>query len=159
MPLFHGIPLLVDVTMASPLHANGAPVRGAAATDGVALAAAEARKEVRYPELCNNPAAQLVVLACETGGRWSEQAAEFVMALARAKARAAPAALSATAVLCWHRRWCGMMAVAAQAALAATLLGSEPWAAAGRDGYVPGLDQVLEATEPAWSWLPPRSED
>ena len=153
------MPLLVDVTMASPLHADGSPLRGAAATDGVALAAAEVRKQERYPELCSNLAAKLVVLACETGGRWSDQAAAFVTELARAKARSAPAALAESLAFCWHRRWTGMLAVAAQAALAATLLGLEPWTVAGRDGYEPGLDLVLEGSEPAGSRLPPRTEE
>ena len=54
LPLHHGVPLLVDITMSSPLHADGTPIRGAAATDGVAIAAAENRKAARYPEQVQN---------------------------------------------------------------------------------------------------------
>ena len=50
-PLFHSVPLLVDIAMVSPLHADGTPLCGAAAVDGVALEQARARKETRYHEL------------------------------------------------------------------------------------------------------------
>ena len=45
LPLFGGVQLAVDTTMVSALHANGEARRGAAHTDGVALAAARRRKE------------------------------------------------------------------------------------------------------------------
>ena len=51
LPLFGGVQLAVDITMVSALHANGEARRGAARTDGVALAAARRRKERTYPEL------------------------------------------------------------------------------------------------------------
>jgi hypothetical protein len=35
----------------------------------------------------------------------------------------------------WHRRWPGILAVAAQCALAATLKGDDPWLLTGRDGF------------------------
>ena len=153
LPVCHGVPLLVDITMVSPLHADGTPLRGAAATDGVAIGVAERRKERRYPELVQTQDAELIVLACETGGRWSDRAATFIQQLAEAKARSAPKALRASATCCWQHRWTGILAVAAQASFAATLLGYDPWSAAGRDGCTPGLDMVLEA-EPSFSRLP-----
>ena len=52
-----------------------------------------------------------------------------------------------------------MLAVAAQAAFAATLLGADPWTVAGRDGYVPGLDTILEEDCPAVSRLPCRVDE
>jgi len=158
LPLHFGVPLLVDITMASPLKSNGTPVRGAAATDGVAISHAEQRKRRTYPELVASEEAKLVVVACETGGRWSKEAADLVQQLAAAKARSAPAAVRASAAFGWQRRWSGILAVAAQTALAATLLGYDPWTAAGRDGFTPGLDLVTEG-EPAFSRLPPRGED
>ena len=149
----------MDITMVSPLHADGTPIRAAAATDGVAIAAAENRKAARYPELTSTAGAKLVVLACETGGRWSETSVSFVQALASAKARAAPDPLRRSAAVGWQQRWSSMLAVAAQAALAATLLGADPWSVAGRDGYVPGLDSILEEDGPAVSRLPGREDD
>ena len=47
----------------------------AAGIDGAALGQARRRKELRYPELTGEHGrARLVVLACETGGRWSDEA-------------------------------------------------------------------------------------
>jgi len=157
LPLHQGLPLLLDITMTSPLHSNGEPLRGAAATDGVAICGAEERKRRRYPELLSSSDARLVVLACETGGRWSEESASTIQQLATAKARMAPEALKASAAFGWHRRWSAMLAVAAQVSLASTLLGSDPWVAAGRDGFTPGLDMVAE-DDVVFSRLPMRED-
>ena len=82
----------------------------------------------------------------------------FVQELAFAKARLAPEPLRRSASIGWQHRWSAMLAVAAQAALAATLLGADPWTLAGRDGYVPGLDTVLEGDSPVSSRLPLRED-
>ena len=65
----HGIPLACDATVVSPRHANGEARSRAAVEDGVAIAAAEKSKWETYPELVLSPKCQLVVLACEVGGR------------------------------------------------------------------------------------------
>ena len=50
------------------------PRRSAATNDGTALQAARRRKERTYPELLGpRQRAQLVVVALEVGGRWSEE--------------------------------------------------------------------------------------
>ena len=145
--------------MVSPLHTDGTPLREAAATDGVAISVAEDRKRRRYPELVPGAGgAELVVFACETGGRWSEQAASFLQELAKAKARAAPPLLRRSAAQGWLQRWMGLLAVASQTTLAASLLGADPWLRAGRDGYTPGIDLVLQEGEPAFSRLPARED-
>ena len=46
LPLCHGVNLFVDITMVSPLRADGQPRPGAAETDGLAAAEAEHRKRV-----------------------------------------------------------------------------------------------------------------
>ena len=46
LPLEHGIPVAVDATLVSPLHADGIPYPGAATTVGVALRRAEAAKKI-----------------------------------------------------------------------------------------------------------------
>ena len=70
---------------------DGAPRRQCATTDGAALAQARRRKEFRHPELTGEHGRdRLVVLACETGGRWSEEAHNFLRQLARARARSEP---------------------------------------------------------------------
>ena len=64
-----GAALCCDATLVSPLRRNGQPRPYAADHDGVALRVAEGRKRERYPELVRGAMGQLVVLACEVGGR------------------------------------------------------------------------------------------
>ena len=67
-PLFGRAQLAPDTTWVSPVRADGTARRGAAHTDGVALAAARRQKERTYPELVGPLArARLVVLASEIG--------------------------------------------------------------------------------------------
>ena len=55
--------------------------------DGAALRRARQRKEKTYPELVGRRVrARLVVLAVEVGGRWSEEARNFLSQLAKARA-------------------------------------------------------------------------
>ena len=66
----------------SQFHCDGSPPRGAANIDGPVLECVRHKKETTYPELTgSNARCRLVVLAGETGGRWSEGL------LAKAKAR------------------------------------------------------------------------
>ena len=90
LPLFGGVPVCGDATLVSPLDSRGQPKYGAEHTDGASLAVARRRKERRYPELVAGDRGRLVVLGCEVGGRWSEEAWEvphssgFVAALSTA---------------------------------------------------------------------------
>jgi hypothetical protein len=43
----------------------------------LAIKAAEAHKEQRYPELVHSTRCRLVILAGEVGGRWSETTVRF----------------------------------------------------------------------------------
>ena len=65
--------------------------------DGAILSQARRRKELTYPELTGEHGrARLVVLACEVGGRWSDETFRFIAGLARAnKARSEPRAIRA----------------------------------------------------------------
>jgi hypothetical protein len=84
-------------------------------------------------------------LAIEVGGRWSTEARDFVRALAKARARGAPALLQAAAEGAWFRRWTALLAVAAQSAFASTLLGRDPWWDAARDGGAVSLSILLDS--------------
>ena len=142
LPLFGGAQLAVDATLVSPLRANGEARPKAARENGEAASAAERRKLKRYPEFAeDNSRAKLVVFAVETGGRWSEQAWQFVRQLAKAKAREAPWKLRVSAELAWRARWTNLLAIAAQRAVAETLL-DRP-AAGGADGDLASLAEVL----------------
>ena len=88
LPLRRGVPLFVDITMVSPLRADGQPRPGATETDGLAAAEAEHRKRAHvYPALAQSTEAHLQVIALEVGGRWSTEAVGFVKELALARAR------------------------------------------------------------------------
>jgi len=135
--LFHGAPLACDTTTASPLHADGtarydAQLGSAARVPGIAIAASEADKATKYPELATSQRVRFVVFAGEVGGRWSEASERFVRALAQEKAEEAPRLLRRATAAALQRRWWAHLAVAAQDALAATLLGDAPQLHLGR---------------------------
>ena len=91
----------------------------------------------------------------EVGGRWSEEALRFISLLAKAKTRGMPRIMRMSARLAFQQRWTGILSVAAQRALAATLLDLPVEDAAGVDGDEPFLEEVLldarllEAPEPS----------
>ncbi len=87
-----------------------------------------------YPELISSPFGRLVILACEVGGRWNDESLRLVNRMAKQKARGAPALLRASARAAWHHRWWALLSVAAQSALAATLLGEGALALGGPAG-------------------------
>ena len=96
----------VDATMVSPVRADGLPRTGAAARDGVALTTARLRKQRTYPELSGrHRRCRLVVLATETGGRWSSETRSFLRALARFRARSEPPLLRKRVEQAWRMRW------------------------------------------------------
>ena len=94
LTLWQGAQLAIDTTLVSPLRRDGSPRRGAARRAGVALEEARRRKETTYPQLVGEGGrARLVVLAAETGGRWSDETAHFLRSLAKAKAESVPVLL------------------------------------------------------------------
>ncbi len=143
LPLFGGAQLAVDTTLVSPVRRDGTPQPRAAGVDGVQLLLARRRKERKYHELVRSRRCRLVVLALEVGGRWSEEAVTFVKLLAKANSRSAPALLRPAARAAYFHRWTGLLAVAAQRALAATLLELPVAEAAEVDGEPPPLEEVL----------------
>ncbi len=151
------VPVFVDITLVSPLKANGSPAHNSHNENGAAIAEAEHRKRAKYPELVTSPDAQLQVLALETGGRWSDAATAFLSDLAWAKAEAAPRLLRTASAHAWQARWSAVLAVAAQASFAASLLGAEPGAVASHDGSELLLSELLaEPVMPSFSRLPAR---
>ena len=90
LPCYGGAQLAVDITVRSPLTACGECRPQTAAVNGVVANAARTSKEDAYPELVSSNRCRLIVLAIETGGRWSDEAIDFVGTLAAAKTRDAP---------------------------------------------------------------------
>ena len=79
LPFRQGAQLAEEVTvLATP---------GAARHDGAALLRARGDKERNYAELVHNDRCQLVVVALETGCRWSDEATKFFCELAGSRAR------------------------------------------------------------------------
>ena len=81
--------------------ATGEPHPHTAEVDGVVLLAARQDKERTYPELIGTGRCMLVVVAIETGGRWSDESVGFIRQLAFAKAREVPKYLR------WPPFWLG----------------------------------------------------
>ena len=81
LPIHHGAQLAVDVTMRCALTAQGLASPGAAHINGAAALRARRDKELKYQELVAGNRCALVVVAVETGGRWSSEAVDFVSSL------------------------------------------------------------------------------
>ena len=108
LPCFGGAQLAVDVTLRSALAGNGVAQPRAAEEDGAILLQARVDKENKYPELLNGRC-RLVVVALETGGRWSSEAVDFIWQLAQAKAPEVPSFISHQTASVWERQWTRML--------------------------------------------------
>ena len=90
LPLYHGAQLAVDITLRCAVSSSGEARLGAACVDAIVCTNARADKEQKYSELLAGDRCRLIVVALETGGRWSSEALEFVEGPARARSREAP---------------------------------------------------------------------
>ena len=123
LPLFLGAQLAIDPTLVSVFRRNGTPGPQCANEDGASLVAARRRKEGTYRELTGRDGrTRLVVLACEVGRRWSEEAQDFIRSVARAKARGEQPHLRVRARQAWRLRWATLLACSAARAFALSLL-------------------------------------
>ena len=77
----------MDITLRTALSCNREAHLHAADHDGTVLVQARQDKETTYPELASSGRYKLVVLAIETGGRWSEEAVPTTQQLAHASSR------------------------------------------------------------------------
>ena len=145
LPLHHGAQLVVDITLRSVLTASGTARPNAAVEDGAICRRARQDKERKYFELLSGDQCRLVVVALEIGGRWSEEAMQFVDDLAAARARDAPPLLRRSAFLAWRKRWSRMIAISCARAFANSLVAvsTSPHALAGVDGRMPDLVDLL----------------
>ena len=128
---------------ATALTAQGLASPGAAHINGAALLRARRDKELEYHELVAGNRCALVVVAVETGGRWSSEAVDFVSSLAGARARDAPPMLRRSSFLAWRRRWSMMLAVSCGRAFASSLVTSCSVTPDGQDGPPPDLADLL----------------
>ena len=143
LPLWHGSQLAVDATIVSPLTRQGEAHPHADVQPGRAVTNAARRKRHHtYPELGQARRCRLVVVGIEVGGRFGSEAVQLLRLLARHRAAAVPRLLRPSAITAWVARWSGLLAVAAQRALAASLLELPPTAELG-EGPEPELHEVL----------------
>ena len=137
-----------DVTLVSPISRVGQPQPRADVRDGACVRRARRRKRRVYPELLRGGPHALVVLAGEIGGRWHRDALDFVHRLTL-RTRRAPRVLRASAAQAWDRRWWALISVAAQDAVAASLVEGAVAAWPSPTGFdEPHLGDVL-------GWQPP----
>ena len=146
LPCFGGVQLAVDITLRSALSSEGEAHLDAADIDGAVLLKARADKETQYPELVRSGRCRLVVLAIETGGRWSDEAVQVLWQLSQAKAQEVPPFMRFQVSLMWERRWTRMLAVTCAKAFAASMI--EParhvtWCTTG--GEAPLLADLCES--------------
>ena len=143
---YHGQQVAIDTTCVSPLTRTGQPHPGTTTEPGRALAQAVARKRRRYPELlAARSRCTLLVFAIEVGGRWGPDAQRLLRQLARQRAQEAPAWLRRAASAGWQLRWSAIAAVAAQRALATSLL-ELPTHGGTLGGHAPDLPDLLADT-------------
>ena len=102
LPCLGEAQLVVDVTLRGVLCCEGEPHHDTADTEGAVLIQARHDKEIRYLELFTSRRCRLVVVAVETGCRWSDEGVEFI----RLPMYMWPA------VLAWQRRWTRMLSTA-----------------------------------------------
>jgi len=161
LQLYNGAPLVLDVTMVSPVKCDGTPHPRADVEPGVRMQLRTEQKENEsYPELTDASVrgiVKFIVLPCEVGGRWGETWFDLIRDLAKEKALSAPKYLRRSAEFAWSQRWWNMLSVAAQGSFASSLLGRVP---EFRGGYVPRHADVISdsryAARPAFSRLPLR---
>eukprot|EP00439_Symbiodinium_sp_Y106_P045892 s2596_g5.t2 len=137
-------------------HAAGADSR-----PGLALQLAARRKRRdTYPELSRSQRCHLVVFAVEIGGRWGPEPTTFLRLLAQARAASAHAAVRSALRAAYVTRWSGIIAVAAQRALASSLL-EFPLDTVAFAARAPAVHEVLQDVRwldaPASSRLPART--
>ena len=150
LPQCHGVPLAVDATLVSPLRGDGSPHPAAAERPGVSLRRAEQAKSRAYPELVESSVLRLTTAAMEVGGRTNLASRRLLRTAAAARARSEPLPLRPPAARRWLGRWQKMLAVAAQRALAASLVDDGLALLDGIDGEAPPPAELWAAAE-AWA--------
>ena len=139
LPLRHGAQLAVDITFdkRSDLLRECVPAGRSGGRCGVARARPD--KERKSAQLLQGDRCHWVVVAIETGGRWSTESLDLVRTLASARARDAPPILRRLAYLAWIQRWSRMLVVSCGRAFALSMVSPPAFELQGTDGPPPDL--------------------
>ena len=78
LPLQDGAQLAVDITLRCALAADGTAHPNAAFEDGAVCSRTRGQKEHKYAKLLTEDRCGLVMVALETGRRWSNEAVQFI---------------------------------------------------------------------------------
>ena len=114
-----GAQLAVDTTMVSPVRRDGTRP-GAAEHDGVALT--QARRQNGLTQSSWERDGERVSWCSEVGGRLSEETAQFLHSLAKARSESSPFLFQNRVKAAYIRRWSGILACAAARSLASSML-------------------------------------
>ena len=158
LPLWNGAQLAIDTTLVSPLTSQAQPRRHQRTTSGAALRIARRAKERTYPEIVGGGRARLVVVALETAGKWSQEAATLLRLMARNNTQSFPVLLRQAARHAWISRWAAHMSAAAMRSFACSLLHLPASTTNNIDGPEPFLGDILTLhphSHPPTSVLPP----
>ena len=113
LPVYHGLPLFIDVSVCSPISAAGLPHHVPGANEsGSRWESVVARKIAHYPEVASSGVASFAVLVAEVYGRCSDDVLRLLRELAFHRAAAAPALLRRSVALAWYNRWWSVVACA-----------------------------------------------
>ena len=125
LPLYNGAQVAVDATLVFPLTRQGQTRARAHWQDGAAFKDARKDKANTYPELLHSSRCRLLTAGMEVGGRWDEEAYNFLEELAKAKAEEAPKVLRGSMVHSWLRRWVAILSKAGMDSFVTILLGEQ----------------------------------
>ena len=75
VPIAYGIPLAIDATIVSPLHADGSVWDGADMVPRRNFKRTVKNKHTTYPELVDSNVLRLIVVATEVGGQLNQNGA------------------------------------------------------------------------------------
>ena len=87
LPYGRGVPVAVDATLISPLHADGSAWAGASTRPGANFQLAFRSNTTTHPELVDNSALRLVTIAPGVGGRLNSSAHHLLDAAASLRAQ------------------------------------------------------------------------
>ena len=143
------------------LQADGTPHPKTRTVPGASIERAEKRKPKKYREAARSRGrVKLLTLACEVGGRWSDQCLEFVRLLAKHKAKEAPPLMRRSAEYGWTARWWSLLSCAAQRSFASSITDVHASLIQPTVGSPPSLEDGVEAWRlevgPQFSRLPLR---
>ena len=150
LPILAGLPIVMDATIRSPLTGAGLPAPGSDRKDGATFPKARYDKNRAYPELHDSPACTFLTLACETGGRWSQEVSDLVGALTTYKSEQCSRALQKSTKLLYTRRFWQLLSVAAMKGITASVEGLGEIEDSGAFLQMPHFEEVLAGVD-----LPP----